>query len=450
MIEAPRSCVPRLTKGLSRLNDEGEIVVNRDALAMLAAVDGHRSLADLARVHGTACTRDGLAELLEIGAVDLDAHPDDLVGLSLDPRGASAAPISRRRAGAWAPWGVTIAVFVGLLILTFWTGGRSMTPESPSPGVTTEDTTVGPDADVAYREGPDAATASCSEQGACQATGGSSVSTVAPPEAIPAAASAPAPVVPSLATESSQGETSVTPRRADVTPVEAPVGAASHPVATSIAQATSTPPASAVALTGPTPAPTPNGQSASRVILDERFADNRHGWPSDPSSTAWLADGGYRLFARTAARFVAVGAPNTGRLRDVTLTATFRKVGGPPGGGYGFVVRDQAASGRDGVSQDGQFYVLEAGDRGEVGVWRREGDRWVDLVPWMPSDAVRPGGGTNQLTVRAMGPEVTFVVNGTVVASLLDLDPKAGFVGIFAGGNGNEVVLERLIVTASG
>ena len=165
-------------------------------------------------------------------------------------------------------------------------------------------------------------------------------------------------------------------------------------------------------------------------------------------STAWLARGAYHLLARHPGRFVAVGLPQLEPLRDVVVAGTFRKVGGPPGGGYGLIVRDQGPGPRDGVGQGGRYYVLEVGDRGEVGIWRREGDHWEDLLPWSPSDAVRPGAEPNVLSVRAIGPRLTFVVNGTQVASLEDATLPAGGVGVFLGGDGNEGRLEWLVVEA--
>ncbi|MDP8924842.1 MAG: DUF1080 domain-containing protein [Chloroflexota bacterium] len=185
------------------------------------------------------------------------------------------------------------------------------------------------------------------------------------------------------------------------------------------------------------------------MLLDERFTDNQRGWPSDQQSTAWLADGGYRLFARQPGKFVAVGAPIAGRLRDVVMTATFRKVGGPPGGGYGLIIRDQGDGPRDGVAQGGRYYVLEAGDRGEVGIWRRDGDRWIDILPWTPSSAVRPGDAPNELTVRVVGDRLRFLVNGVEVADQVDATLGEGSVGVFVGGDSNEVLLERLLVESA-
>ena len=87
----------------------------------------------------------------------------------------------------------------------------------------------------------------------------------------------------------------------------------------------------------------------SLTILEEDFAANRRGWPNEPHATAWLEPGGYHLFAREPGRFVAIGAPGMGPVRDAIVTASFRKVGGPPGGGYGIIVHDQGPGPRDGL-----------------------------------------------------------------------------------------------------
>ena len=205
------------------------------------------------------------------------------------------------------------------------------------------------------------------------------------------------------------------------------------------------------------PAATPAGQGqggeltpALRTVLDERFgSDGGHGWPNDPDLTAWLAsDGTYHLYARQPGRFVALGAPLDGPFRDVVVTAGFHKVGGPPGGGYGVIVRDEGPGPRDGLNQAGRYYVFEVGDRGELGIWRRNGDQWDELLPWTESDAVLPGGAPNEITVRAIGPDLTFVVNGTEVATAIEVGAAAGGVGVFVGGDFNEVVLDRVAVAA--
>ena len=186
--------------------------------------------------------------------------------------------------------------------------------------------------------------------------------------------------------------------------------------------------------------------SGPHVLLDERFTDNSRGWPNDPEGTAWLAGGAYHLATRQARQFVALGAPLPELLRDVVVNATFHKVSGPDGGGLGIIVRDQGPGPRDGASQTGRYYVLEVGDRQEVGIWRRETDHWVDLVPWQHADMVRPGKATNTISVRAFGEQLSLVVNGAEAARASDSALDAGRVGIFVGGDQNQVLLESYSV----
>jgi hypothetical protein len=193
------------------------------------------------------------------------------------------------------------------------------------------------------------------------------------------------------------------------------------------------------------PSPVPSDQLS--VLLDERFgADDARGWANDPSGAAWVADGAYHLFARQTARFVAASVPGTQDLTDVVVSGHFRKSGGPAGGGYGLIVRDQVTDRGNGESQAGPFYVFEVGDRGELGVWLREGERWVDLLPWTASDAIHPGLEGNDLTVSAIGDRLSFLVNGVPVATQLDTVLHKGGVAIFTGGDGNQVALDRLTV----
>jgi len=183
-----------------------------------------------------------------------------------------------------------------------------------------------------------------------------------------------------------------------------------------------------------------------RTLLDERFIEAPHGWPHDPGATAWFSGGTYRLFVRGPEPGVVIDAPVEEMLDDVLVTATFRKASGPVSGGYGVIVRNIATSAEDGARTMGRYFLFQADDRGEVGIWRRDEQRWVDLVPWTPSTAVRPGDGANELTVRAMGPRLTFLVNGTQVAEVEDPAPSRGRVGIFAGGLQNEVIVERVSI----
>jgi signal peptidase I len=225
----------------------------------------------------------------------------------------------------------------------------------------------------------------------------------------------------------------------DVRPVAA-LPAATVPAASVSA------PTGVAAVSTPFIAPTVRPPAPTIGLLLTGAVKDQLGWPSDPSGPAWLDGGAYRLAVRQAERFVAVTAPVEGMFTDVVVTAAFHKTGGPPGGGYGVIIRDDAREPRGGVDQGGRFYVAEVGDRGEIGMWRRENDVWVDILSWAPSQAVYPGGTSNQLSLRAVGQRLTLVVNGTEIVSLLDAALPSGRVGAFVGGDHNEVVLDRFIV----
>jgi LPXTG-site transpeptidase (sortase) family protein len=225
------------------------------------------------------------------------------------------------------------------------------------------------------------------------------------------------------------------------------VGSSSDQDAAAIATSTAPDASPTLAAVSETPTAEPT-EPMLPMLLDEHFADNRMSWRDDRSSTSWLEAGTYRLTPQIPGQFVAVAAPVSVPLRDVVMTARFHKVGGPPGGGYGFIVRDQEPTARDGVRQTGRYYVLEVGDRGQIGMWRREEDHWVELLPWTPSDVVHPGNEPNELEAWASGPRLTLLVNGVQVASRIDDTLASGGVGIFVGGDGNDVALERLSVQA--
>ncbi|HEY3062097.1 MAG TPA: DUF4388 domain-containing protein [Chloroflexota bacterium] len=237
----------------------------------------------------------------------------------------------------------------------------------------------------------------------------------------------------------------------------AAAAATTAPAAAPQVQPTTAPQATTAPTTEPRAGAAAQGQASSpstaaapstpRTLLDETFDDNARNWPNNQQGTAWITGGSYRISPRQAGQFVAIGVPAIGEiLQDVVVTASFRKVGGPAGGGYGIIVRDQGPAPRDGTNQQGRYYVLEVGDKGEVGIWRREGSNWVDLVPWQRASAVKPGSATNELTVKANGARLSLSVNGEEVAAREDGSLAVGNVGVFVGGDGNQVALDQLSI----
>lgn len=218
------------------------------------------------------------------------------------------------------------------------------------------------------------------------------------------------------------------------------------------AQARQTPasnsPPTGASLVAATPIPGTSPAGRAKLLLDESFLpDSTSQWLNNPVSTAWLADNAYHLRTVKQNQFTAVAAPLTAPMHDVDVSAAFRKTGGPPGGGYGIILRASDPSALNGTNQSGSYYVFEVGDSGQIGIWRRQDSRWIDLVPWTDSPAVNRDTGENELSVLAVGNALKFTVNGTEVANISDGTLQGGGVGVFLGGDNNEAVLTRFAVS---
>jgi hypothetical protein len=224
------------------------------------------------------------------------------------------------------------------------------------------------------------------------------------------------------------------------------VTTAPSPAATALSTTTPAPPAvDPTAIEIPV-ADQPTLVPAPAALVEASFASPRPGWPERPPFVVW-SGGAYRLSAAVAGHFVALSAPVTNTRANVFVRAVFHKIAGPAGGGYGIILRDQEPGQRDGVNQLGQFYVAEAGDRGQFGIWRRDNDHWVDLVPWTDSDAIHVDRGVNAIDARAIGGALELAVNGVALAHVEDQALATGSVGIFVGGDGNQVALDSFVAT---
>jgi hypothetical protein len=273
---------------------------------------------------------------------------------------------------------------------------------------------------------------------------GTPVSAVVTPRPTPVAVATPAPASGSdVEVEGAQVQ-----QTGDAQPTGAP--AAVQPAAgaqtSAVVQPTAVAGQASPASTAASQATMTTDQPAAAALFDDRFTTNGANWPSNPQGLGQFTNGSYRMMTRETGKSAAIDAPFPNVPADVQVTADFSKVGGPDGGGYGIILRDQQQGVRDGSNQDGRYYVLEAGDKGEVGIWRRDGDHWVDLVPWQRADAVRSGVASNELRARAVGSTISLLVNGTQVATAADAALTGGQVGLFVGGDGNQVAVRRFSV----
>ncbi|MBV9601176.1 MAG: DUF4388 domain-containing protein [Chloroflexi bacterium] len=329
-----------------------------------------------------------------------------------------------------------LALAIGVVVV--WFAIQRQTSESP-PAATIA-VTLAPTAQPTAAAAPPPAVAPTSAPAAAP-----TVAPTSPPQAgVPTSAPTVAPTSPPAAA----APTSAPAAAPTSPPVAAPtVAPTSPPAAAATTSAPTVAPTSPPAAAAPSSAPTspPAAAPSAAPLLDDTFATSDEGWPNAASSSTFWDPSGYHLVPRIASQFVALTAPSSPTFTNGSVIGLFRKLAGPVGGGYGLILRAQAPL--DGSNQGGRYYVFEVGDRGEVGAWRREQDQWIDLQPWKSSEAVHAGDAENRLEVRAAGSQFTFLVNDTSVAQVSDATLSSGAVGVFTGGDGNQVQLERFTVT---
>jgi hypothetical protein len=167
-----------------------------------------------------------------------------------------------------------------------------------------------------------------------------------------------------------------------------------------------------------TPTPLPHGP----VIYFDDFGDLSSGFPqwSEPDNRARYVDGHYQIYlSGTSTKSVHQSLEVDDFILDVDATA----MTGSSDNKYGVVFRVQGWD---------DFYAARINSRGEFYMERHSTVRGdMDLVSGT-SDAIRPMGSINRLTVVCRGPEMSFYVNGRLVATGWDDVFLHGGVGIRA------------------
>jgi hypothetical protein len=191
--------------------------------------------------------------------------------------------------------------------------------------------------------------------------------------------------------------------------------------------ATSPPIVAAEEATKPAP-DTPPVLDVGVVLLDEPFNDDTAlSWAQETTSQhdGVIRDGGYQLTINEAGHFWK-SQPNA-LFTDFRLASTVTLSGtvASPESGAGLIFR---ATGE-------QYYYFEINGAQSFRLRAQAGGRWIDIINWLPSDALLPDGFPNTLMVDAIGERLVLYINGEQV-SALDVPPDAvylsGDVGIAA------------------
>ncbi len=188
--------------------------------------------------------------------------------------------------------------------------------------------------------------------------------------------------------------------------------------------------------------------SSEEVLYEETFSGTTTGdWyvGSTPSSDKWVDNGKYYALVKEAVSTVSFNG-TAGPFVDAQIDLDIDHILGAQtlsAGGLIFRVTD--------VNNMYAFFVSPAGTFAVM--------KWVSgtpstLLAWAESPAIIKGATRNHLTVVAIGPSLSFLVNNTEVAMLTDTSLTSGRVGVIAKAFDAEVdVLEgfdNLIVQTAG
>jgi hypothetical protein len=170
---------------------------------------------------------------------------------------------------------------------------------------------------------------------------------------------------------------------------------------------------------------------SGEVLLTDSFDNPAAGRLSsqsnDPAVEQGYVGGEYQVRLSSAAKpFRAVGASSV--FADLQVSVDARLAEGTEARWVGVACR---LNPRDGTAQ---FYaLLTVPATGQFALSNFDGYRWVHLVPFRSSEAVRRGNASNRLELICAGSTIVARINGTEVASALDRTYDSGYVAVVVG-----------------
>ena len=162
----------------------------------------------------------------------------------------------------------------------------------------------------------------------------------------------------------------------------------------------------------------------SDLPFRDDFGNPNSGWTTTDTEQLKIA------YQDGALHFVVGALDSTGwavagkRADDFILDVEATQVEGPDDNHYGVIVR---------YADEKNFYRLDISGDGYYSIHRFRNGVWEKLIDWPESPAIKQGTTTNHLRVIAEGPKLTWVVNGTQLAEIDNVDVLSGDVGLTAG-----------------
>ncbi|MBC7870237.1 MAG: hypothetical protein H7Y09_05310, partial [Chitinophagaceae bacterium] len=166
---------------------------------------------------------------------------------------------------------------------------------------------------------------------------------------------------------------------------------------------------------------------ASQFSADEPFLA---GWPQDEMNgliREVTPDGFYRIRSQMADRAVATIFLQSGNYDDLAIQISAQLDSqSAAASGYGIIFNY--------VDND-NYNVFAVDGLGRFSIWVREAGQWRELrgesEQWTLNPAINPAGEMNTLTVSVMGNQLTGMVNGETVTTVMDTTLEKGGIGIY-------------------
>lgn len=229
------------------------------------------------------------------------------------------------------------------------------------------------------------------------------------------------------------------------------IGPESTPTPASVADATPTPdlPTPTLELIEPNrllePLPIVPGADG-QILFEERFESNRNDWPTGESMDEYgvlnseLIDGRYQMSYEAKKGVFSWNNLGESEFDNFVLSVEATPVEHSAAVAYGLTFRENAG---------GDLYSFEIDSDGLFIVNLLVDDEWQTLVDYTESAAINKSG-SNQLLVKAIGPQLSFYINGEEVTTLEDETLDSGLIGVamelYEAGDTAVVEFDNLIV----
>ena len=175
------------------------------------------------------------------------------------------------------------------------------------------------------------------------------------------------------------------------------------------------------------PAGASSGLSAivGDLLYEEDFGDAGSGWDDFAGDDQTVGyEGGRYVVVIDATDWMSWGNAYQWFDDGIVVEVDATKIGGPDDNGYGIVF---------GYQDVDNFYRYEIASDGYYRFGKYLDNEWIELVPWMETDAVNLGDATNTIAVAMEGGTISLYANDSLLDTVSDTSFADGDIGLVAG-----------------